>query len=153
MTPIAGPQKARIIVLSFLFLVLLFLIDGCKEDSSTSPAIIYPDVAGQWSGVVEQPPRIYDVAWSIAQNKYALSGTSLWTVRSSGYQTQCWSAGTINTSRQVALQETSYVALNWSGSGWALGSYTGRLNTDEDSLYLTWELPGGQTGDFVLTKQ
>ena len=149
---VAGPQTARLIILSFVSLVLLFLIDACKEDSSPSGVITYPNVAGQWSGVVQDPPRIYDVSWSIAQNTYALSGTSLWTVRSSGSQTQCWFVGTINTSRQVALQETSYVPLNWSGSGWALASYTGSLNTTGDTLSLTWQVPG-QTGDFVLTKQ
>ena len=153
MKPIAGPQTARVIILSFVFFALLILIDACKEDSSTSPVITYPAVAGQWSGVVEQPPRIYDVTWSIAQSTYTLSGTSLWTIRSSGSQTECWFVGTINTSRQVALQETSYVPLNWSGSGWALASYSGRLNTTEDSLGLTWQVSGGGTGDFVLTKQ
>lgn len=151
MKPIVWPQTARVIILSFVSLALLFLIVACKEDSSTPPT--YPDVAGLWSGVVQDPPRTYDVTWSIAQYDNALSGTSLWTVRSSGSETKCWFVGTINTKWEVAIQETSYVPLNWSGSGWALASYTGPLNATGDTLRLTWQVPGNGSGDFVLTKQ
>jgi hypothetical protein len=158
MRTIARQQAGHILGLSFFLLILLFLIDGCKKDSSspTAPGSTFPTVARNWKGNATLAPPgdcTLDVTATFAQSQdSALSGNWLWTCPSSGHQTQMWFTGKINRARQISLVDTHVVYLNWQGTGLnGYNSYAATLNDRGDTISGAYTplLPG----TFVLVKQ
>lgn len=168
MKPVVRGRTAGIFKLTFLFVLLFSIVGGCKKDdtSTTAPPVVtYPSVAGHWVGnlhVLFYPgPVVRD--WSVVADFTQLGGGSLagswlYNLNTDGTfknsKTLAKFIGTITVSSQVAIAETSWEALNWSGVNWGLNSYVGVLSAGGDTLYGQGADTLAQgSGTFVLVKQ
>ena len=166
----ARRHKGFILGLSFLLLILLFLIVGCWKDDDPptyplAPVVTYPSVAGRWLGnlaMVFTPnvPYYYTLRIDFTQAKDSLAGSMLYTVTGGptlsviGQQTSSTFIGTIKVSGEMTIAEKSFVPLNWDGANWRLKSYSAVLSSRGDTL--TGKVTSDtltQTGGFGLGKQ
>jgi len=138
-----------------LFVFVLFLaVDSCEENS-TSDGDECAAVGLTWGGSAHQNSPAYDYSLTATFRQYvcALSGNWVWNEQISGYRTQVFFVGSVDQIRHIALQETSYVGLNWNATGnWSLGStYSATMNSRGDTIVGTWTEDNG--GWFILVKQ
>lgn len=177
MKPITSQRTASILKLTFLFVLLFFIIDGCKKDSSpTSPVgtPTIPSVAGHWVGggsyFDQGVGKRLNVTWlfDFMQQQFyttqwdsAFTGNITSTYTDAGTPYSGWSdiwgvKGKVTTSRQVTLTDTSGVAVKGSQSIVLTPSYfftyTGiTLSANGDTL--SYSGPSPELETFVLVKQ
>jgi hypothetical protein len=117
----------------------------CYISSAQWVRTMYPLVAGHWVGTCSATysgiPGVYVSAMDaeFTQAGSSLAGSWVYTFTNQGatmgFQTRSKFTGTITESGQIALAETSWIALNWSGQNWGLNSYRGMLSAGGDSIY------------------
>ena len=153
------------VLLSLLFFALP--VEGCKDDdAATAPAAI-PSAAGHWVGTAHEDYGVgvgtmdYSITSDITQSGYTLGGTWLWTLTGPGAygvgnQVRWNFKGQISNASVISIQDTSFIAVNWSGTGITLDSYTARLSAKQDTIYGTLLLASPAIypiGTFVIVKK
>jgi hypothetical protein len=167
MKAITTQRMARILTLTSLFAIFFLIVDGCKDDSGpTGPIdLAMPSVAGHWLGSAHESwptfpggaiSHTYAVDANINQSSNILGGNWLWTMETN-YRTRCYFKGTITTSRNLTIAETSFVAENWNGKGWGVSNFSASLSALGDTISSSWTGTsttwGPSTGGFLLVKQ
>ena len=157
MIPISRRGTGHILGSCFFFLILLFIIDGCKSDTgSTGPASVtntYPTVAPNWRGSATLTPgTAYSLTTAISQNSDKVGGVCFWTT-AGGAQAAEQYDGTITTSGQITLRGIRFY--NSPGSDWRLDTLNATISADGSTISggFTSRVSGGSSGTFVLAKQ
>lgn len=166
MNSIISGHSARMFKPVFLFILLSFVIDGCKEDAGPTglgKADPIPSVAGHYVGNGRfdfGPPGYNDlsVTGDIAQTADSLRGTLVWVITTAGsshqgYTTTITIKGKVTTARVITIQETAAANPN---NDWNLQTYTGTLSSKGDTIACNNVLPFPQQypiGTLVIVKQ
>jgi hypothetical protein len=151
----------------FLSLLLFSLhVEGCKEDDATTAPTTSPSAAGHWVGTAHEDygtmgTQDYSITADITQTGYTLGGIWLWTLTGPGSygvgNHVRWNfKGQISNASVISIQDTSFIAVNWSGTGVTLDSYTARLSAKQDTIYGTRVLAYPTIypiGTFVIVKK
>lgn len=135
--------------------VAIFLLIGCSEEGTPTdpnPAPSTPSAAGTWKGicVTDYGPtglsRQATLTANISQIGPDLGGVCRW-INYREERTLYYFKGRLTVSREISVEETSFVPENWS-AGEArdeLLQWTGTLSTGEDSIQLTNVLPPNES--------
>jgi hypothetical protein len=171
MKPIASQRTASILKLTFLFVLLFFIIDGCKKDDGTTGPFdtpTYMSVAGHWTGggsyFEAGVAKRLNVAWVLdcvkeSESTFIGNFTSTYidaNTAFSGWTLICGMRGTISLSRQIAIVDTSGVSVKGSVRNPVdqklLPSYSGcMLSANGDTI--SYSGPSPESEVFVLVRQ
>lgn len=142
----------RLLVLSSLVL-LIIMVSGCKDDSPTSSQKVYPEVASNWEGTASMPSYpSADMSVTFKQNSNSLSGEIIWTFVSPLVVGDSIK-GTINSTRQILVETTSFREISGTGVGSWSNKYTAYLSAGGDTIAGTFTTNQNENGAFVLVKK
>jgi len=146
--------------ISFVFIIFIFSIVGCSDDSTSSGSIptSYPSVAKNWEGsgwqVGVTSPLTIPMVVTLTQNDSVLTGDIVHTLG-------VWSAkeiitGSVNLAGKLSLRSTSSTVISGGGT-WDLYSYNGEMSAGHDTISGTWasleNFDPGSSGKFLLVKK
>ena len=171
MKALSSRRATSIIMLTFVFVLLFLIIDGCKTDSSsTGPkdSPTYPSVVGRWVGNGSYFNLGYgkrlDIAWicdfaARTENTFAgiRTGTNTTVGSGLGGKTIWGSRGSITMSRQVTMTDTSGVFVSAAGQSTPIDSRLigtwGPCILSANGDTLSYSGPSPESEVFVLVKQ
>ena len=171
MNPLTSCRTTSILTLTFVFVLLFLIIDGCKkDDSSTGPYYppTYPSVVGHWVGngsyFSSDDGMRFNIAWIVdfaarTENTFAGNRTGTNTTIGGAYlggKTIWGSRGTVTMSRQVTITDTSGVFVTAAGQTTPIAGLPatwGPCTLSANGDTLSYSGPSPESEVFVLVKQ